>query len=202
MKIVLASSNPGKIQEFNLLLKKHDINVIPQTELGVEDAPETGLSFIENAILKARHASKITGLPAIADDSGLAVTALGGAPGIYSARYAGDEANSQNNIQKLLSALTDVPDEHRGAWFHCVLVYLSSANDPVPLVCNGQWEGTILHAPRGERGFGYDPVFYVPSEKQSAAELTPAIKNTISHRACALAELISKLPAKLRMQDH
>lgn len=199
MKIVLASNNAGKIKEFNAILEKYDISIVPQTELGVADIAETGLSFIENALIKARHAARITGLPAIADDSGLAVNALGGAPGIYSARYAGEPADPKANIEKLLSTMDDVPDEQRGAWFHCVLVYMASADDPVPLVCDGQWEGTILRAPRGQHGFGYDPIFYVPSEQKTAAELAPDIKNTLSHRARALHELINKLPEKLHI---
>lgn len=202
MKIVLASGNPGKIKEFNQLLQPYNVSVIPQAELGVPDVEETGLTFIENALIKARHAAQITGLPAIADDSGLAVNALGGAPGIYSARYAGDPTKPQANIEKLLSALADVPDDQRGAWFHCVLVYMAAANDPVPLVCDGQWEGTILRTPRGEHGFGYDPIFYLPTEKKTAAELSPERKNTISHRACALNELIRQLPEKMRTQEN
>ena len=199
MKIVLASNNAGKIKEFNQLLQKYNLEIIPQAELGVPDVPETGLTFIENALIKARHAAHFTGLPALADDSGLAVNALGGAPGIYSARYAGEQADPHANIEKLLAAMTDIPDDQRGGWFHCVLVFMSSASDPVPLVCDGQWQGTILHAPRGQHGFGYDPVFYVPSEKQTAAELAPAIKNKLSHRAQALHELIKKLPDKLHL---
>ncbi len=197
MKVVLASSNQGKINELKELLKSLPITLIPQSELGVQDADETGLSFIENALLKARHASHATGLPAIADDSGLAVAALSGAPGIYSARYAGKQANSTDNIAKLLQALAHTPDKQRLASFHCVIAFVSSDNDPVPLVCEGVWHGSILQIPRGTTGFGYDPVFYVASENKSAAELTPETKNKLSHRGMALRSLIRRLPEKL-----
>lgn len=196
MKVVLASSNAGKIREFKELLKNLSIELIPQTELGVIDAEETGLSFIENALLKARHAAQATGLPAIADDSGLAVDALKGEPGIYSARYAGTNS-SQDNINKLLKEMRDVPDEKRGASFHCVLAFVSHALDPTPLVCDGKWSGMILHQPQGIEGFGYDPVFYVPSEKMTAAELPSDLKNKISHRGQALQSLLKKLPDKI-----
>lgn len=197
MKVVLASSNAGKIRELQSLLKPLQIELIPQTELGVEDAEETGVTFVENALLKARHASRLTGLPAIADDSGLAVDVLNGEPGIYSARYAGPNGHAQANIQKLLTALKDVPDEKRTACFHCVLVFMSHANDPTPLICDGKWHGFILHAPTGSDGFGYDPVFYVPTEKKSAAELPLSVKNKISHRGMALQCLINHLSEKL-----
>lgn len=197
MKVVLASNNSGKIREFRELLQHFHIDLIPQRELGVEEIEETGLTFIENALIKARHASRITGLPAIGDDSGLAVIALQGAPGIYTARYAGPNATSADNIQKLLSELKQVPDDRRQAYFHCVLVYLSHPNDPIPLVCDGSWQGMILREPQGTGGFGYDPVFYVPSEKKSSAELPPDIKNTLSHRGIALRSLLKLLPEKL-----
>ncbi len=156
-KVVLATGNPGKVRELADLLADFGLNVVAQTELGVESAEETGLTFIENAILKARHAAQITGLPAIADDSGLAVDALGGAPGIYSARYAGVDASDQQNLDKLLIALKDVPKGSRGAQFHCVLVYMRHAEDPTPLVFHGSWAGEITDAAAGEGGFGYDP---------------------------------------------
>ena len=197
MRIVLASNNPGKIQEFRELLKDFALKIVPQAELGVEEVEETGLTFIENALIKARHAASKTGLPAISDDSGLAVAALQGAPGIYSARYAGANASAEDNIEKLLAALKTIPDEKRQADFHCVLVFMSHANDPTPLVCTGKWSGTILQAPVGKRGFGYDPLFYVPSEQKTAAELSPTIKNKISHRGIALHSLLKILPEKL-----
>jgi XTP/dITP diphosphohydrolase len=196
-KIVLASANIGKIKEFKELLKNFEIEVIPQAELNVEETEETGLSFIENALIKARHASQKTGLPALSDDSGLTVDSLNGAPGIYSARYAGTPANDKQNIQKLLSELKDVPDDKRQASFYCVLVFLSNALDPVPLVCTGKWTGCILREPKGEQGFGYDPIFFVPQYHQTAAELPRAIKNTISHRGIALQSLLTLLPEKL-----
>ena len=192
-KIVLASSNPGKIQEFKLLLQPFDIEVLNQTDLQIEDADETGLTFIENAIIKARHAASISGLPALADDSGLAVAALNGAPGIYSARYAGHKRDHKEHIAKLLTALKDVPVAQRQAEFHCVLALMRSAEDPTPLICHGRWAGTILTAPSGTQGFGYDPVFYVASEQKTAAELAPDVKNKISHRARALQLLIAQL---------
>jgi len=197
MRIVLASNNLGKIREFRELLSNFQLDVIPQAELNVPEAEETGLSFIENAIIKARHAARITGLPALADDSGLAVTALQGAPGIYSARYAGAQANAKDNIKKLLSEMKDLPDEKRGASFHCVLVFMSHEHDPTPLVCDGKWSGRILHEPRGTDGFGYDPVFFDPTMQQSAAELPLAVKNKISHRGIALQSLLNLLPEKL-----
>jgi len=197
MKVVLASSNAGKIKEFKEILKNFHIDIIPQSDLGVSDIEETGLSFIENAIIKARHAAKVTGLPAIADDSGLAVDALNGAPGIYSARYAGANAGSKNNIAKLLNDMRDVPDNKRSGSFHCVLAFLSHALDPTPLICDGKWSGQILHEPKGENGFGYDPVFYVPSEKMTAAELPSTLKNQISHRGMAIQLLLKMLPDKI-----
>ena len=197
MKVVLASNNQGKILEFRELFKNFHFDLIPQAELGVAEIEETGLSFIENALIKARHASRVTGLPAIADDSGLAVAALSGEPGIFSARYAGPNAKSADNIKKLLTALNDVSDENRQACFHCVLVFMCHANDPTPLVCDGKWSGSILHEPKGSQGFGYDPVFYVPAEKKTAAELPLALKNKISHRGIALQSLLKMLPEKI-----
>lgn len=193
MKIVLASNNAGKIHELTHLLAPFNLEVIPQAVLGVTDIEETGLSFIENALLKARHAARITGFPVIADDSGLAVAALQGQPGIYSARYAGTHAKATDNIEKLLSAMETVPDNERHACFHCVLVFLANAEDPTPIVCEGKWHGMILREPKGNNGFGYDPVFFDPHEKQTAAELSQAIKNSVSHRGKALQKLIKHL---------
>ncbi|MBO8132419.1 XTP/dITP diphosphatase [Dickeya fangzhongdai] len=191
--VVLATGNAGKVRELAGLLADFGLDVVAQTTLGVESAEETGLTFIENAILKARHAARETGLPAIADDSGLAVDALGGAPGIYSARYAGEDANDRQNLDKLLAALDNVPDEQRRASFHCVLVYLRHADDPTPLVCHGSWQGVIARAPVGEGGFGYDPVFFVPSIGKTAAELSREEKNALSHRGQALRQLLDAL---------
>ena len=194
-EIILASSNKGKVREFNQLLAALDITVRPQGEFNVEDAEETGLTFVENAILKARNAAQHTGLPAIADDSGLEVDALNGAPGIYSARYAGAGASDRANLEKLLADLHDVADADRTARFQCLLVYMRHANDPTPLICQGTWEGRILTAPRGENGFGYDPVFFVPTHDCSSAELPADVKNSLSHRGQALQALVSALQA-------
>ncbi len=194
--VVLASSNPGKVREFNELLADHHIEVVPQSQFGVPDAEETGLSFVENAILKARNAARHTGLPAIADDSGIEVDALAGAPGIYSARYAGSGASDQANLEKLLTALEGVPEAGRSARFQCLMVYLRHADDPTPLICQGTWEGRILSVPRGSNGFGYDPVFFVPTHGCSAAELEPAVKNALSHRGLALRQLVAALTAR------
>ena len=191
--IVLASNNAGKVREINQLLEGTGIRVVPQGDFGVPEAEETGLTFVENAILKARNAAQHSGLPAIADDSGIEVDALHGAPGIHSARYAGPGSSDEDNVGKLLHALESVPEAERGARFQCVLVYLSHASDPTPLICQGTWEGRILEAPRGENGFGYDPVFYVPTHGCSAAELDPAIKNELSHRGQALRRLRQRL---------
>jgi non-canonical purine NTP pyrophosphatase (RdgB/HAM1 family) len=191
--IVLASSNAGKVREFNQLLADLHLEVVPQSHYHVVDADETGLTFVENAILKARNAAQHTGLPALADDSGLEVDALHGAPGIYSARYAGPKASDAENLQKLLTMLKDVPAEQRGARFQCVLVYLRHALDPTPLICQGTWAGRILPAARGSNGFGYDPVFFVPTHACSAAELPAATKNTLSHRGQALRQLLAAL---------
>lgn len=190
---VLASGNPGKVREFNQLLSSLDFEVVPQSRFAVPEAEETGLTFIENAILKARNATQHTGLPALADDSGLEVDALNGAPGIYSARYAGPGAGDAENLEKLLAMLNGVPDERRTARFQCVLVYLRHALDPTPLICQGTWEGRILTAPRGSGGFGYDPVFLVPALGQASAELPPEVKNALSHRGQALRQLYQSL---------
>ncbi|MDW6001981.1 XTP/dITP diphosphatase [Vibrio mangrovi] len=192
-KIVLATGNQGKVREMSDLLAEFGFEVLAQTDLNVSDVAETGTTFIENAIIKARHAAAETGLPAIADDSGLEVDALKGAPGIYSARYAGSEATDQKNIEKLLAAMAEVPQEQRTARFHCVLVFMRHAADPTPLVCHGVWEGSILHESRGNNGFGYDPVFWVPGEQCASAELPPARKKQLSHRGQALSLLMQKL---------
>ena len=192
-EIILASSNAGKVREINQLLAGLDLQVKPQTEYGVVDAEETGLTFVENAILKARNAAQHTGLPAIADDSGIEVDALKGAPGIYSARFAGAGASDQENLEKLLADLKDVPEQERTARFQCLMVYLHHADDPTPLICQGTWEGRILFEPRGDNGFGYDPVFYVPTHNCSSAELAPEIKNSLSHRGQALRQLVAAL---------
>lgn len=192
-KIVLATGNKGKVAELSQMLAPLQYQIVPQSELAVSDADETGLTFIENAIIKARHAALATGLPAIADDSGLAVDALGGAPGIYSARYAGEAASDADNIKKLLQALQDVPKAQRSAQFHCVLVYLRHAEDPTPLVCHGVWYGEITFAATGGAGFGYDPVFYIAAEGCTSAELSRERKAQLSHRGKALAQLVSQL---------
>ena len=190
-QLVLASNNAGKLKELQAMLGDH-IEVLPQSQFISEEAEETGLSFVENAILKARHAARASGLPTLADDSGLAVDALGGAPGIYSARYADGQGDAANNA-KLLEALRDVPDEQRSARFICALVLVRHADDPVPVICEGAWEGRILHAAQGEHGFGYDPLFLVPELGISSAEMPAEQKNQLSHRARAMAILRTRL---------
>ncbi len=192
-KIVLATGNPGKVQELQALLAALTVEVVPQSAFAVPEIAETGLSFVENAILKARNAARHSGLPALADDSGLVVDALYGAPGIYSSRYAGPGARDRDNVAKLLTELRHFPAAERSARFYCALVYLRHAEDPLPLLCEGVWEGTIAAAPRGASGFGYDPVFLVPALGKTAAELVPEIKNRLSHRGQALAELLRRL---------
>ncbi len=192
-QIVLASGNQGKLAELQALLAHAGLRLSSQVELGLQEAEETGLTFIENALLKARFAAQQSGLPALADDSGLAVDALGGAPGIYSARYAGPEATDQSNIELLLQRMQGVPDAERTAQFHCVLVYMRHATDPVPIVCHGVWRGRILTEPMGSGGFGYDPVFWVPELNCAAAQLSKAEKNQVSHRGQALAQLLAQL---------
>ncbi len=216
-RIVLASNNPGKLREIQaladgkleLLLQsdfaaqgraeaKGSASVAGGRKAGATAVPEveeTGLSFVENAIIKARHAARYTGLPALADDSGLEVDALNGAPGIRSARYAGPHAGDTENLQKLLRDLSEVPEHQRRARFQCVVVYMAHAEDATPIICQGTWEGRILFEPRGDQGFGYDPLFYVPTHHCSAAELPPAIKNTLSHRGKALRQLLNALEA-------
>jgi len=195
MKWVLASSNPGKLAEFTQIFAdiQPDWKLVPQSHFKLEDAEETGLSFIENAILKARHAAQISGLPALADDSGLCVDALNGAPGIHSARYAGEHGNAQANIDKLLNTLRNVPTSERRARFHCALALLRHPHDPEPVIAEGHWHGLILPAARGQGGFGYDPVFFDPALGQSAAELAPSVKHQVSHRGRALRVLHERL---------
>lgn len=192
-KIVLATGNQGKVREMADLLSDFGFDVVAQSEFNVSDVAETGTTFVENAIIKARHAAKETGLPAIADDSGLEVDYLNGAPGIYSARYAGEGASDQDNIDKLLEAMQGVAEEQRSARFHCVLVLMRHENDPTPLICHGCWEGRILTEQSGENGFGYDPVFYVPEEGCASAQLEPARKKQLSHRGKALQKLFAAL---------
>lgn len=196
-KIVLASGNKGKVAELARMLEPLNIDVIPQSEFDVPEVPETGTTFVENAIIKARHAAKITGLPAIADDSGLAVDVLGGAPGIYSARYAGENACDQDNIDKLLDALQGTDNPARTARFLCVLVFMHHSDDPTPIICQGEWHGEINHEQQGNQGFGYDPVFWVESEKLTAAQLTKQRKNALSHRGQALAQMVKQLEQRI-----
>ncbi len=188
-RLVVATGNRGKLVEIREVLADTGIKLVAQSDLGIADADETGTTFVENALIKARHASRASGLPAIGDDSGICVDALGGAPGLISARYAGPHGDAAANIAKLLRALEGIEDAQRGAYFHCTIVLLKHADDPAPLIAEGRWSGRVLHAPRGERGFGYDPVFFDPVLGAGAAELAPAIKNRVSHRGRALARL-------------
>ena len=192
-KVVLASNNAGKLREFSALLAEFDMEVLPQAHFGIPEAEETGLTFVENAIIKARNAAKHTGLPAIADDSGIEVDALNGAPGIYSARYAGSHGGDEANNDKLLEALKDVPDAQRTARYVALIVYMEHAEDPTPIICEGTWEGTILHERQGDGGFGYDPLFWVPTHNCASAELPATEKNRISHRGVALQMLLTAL---------
>jgi len=192
-RIVLASNNRGKVREIGQLLAGREIEILPQSEFKIPEVEETGLTFVENAILKARNAAAHSGLPAIADDSGLEVDALQGQPGIYSARFAGPGASDADNNARLLEALADVPDEQRTARFQCLMVYMRHEKDPTPIICQGTWEGRILREPQGENGFGYDPLFFVPEKGCSAAELPAEVKNTLSHRGQALRCLVEKL---------
>ncbi|WP_404399854.1 RdgB/HAM1 family non-canonical purine NTP pyrophosphatase [Idiomarina seosinensis] len=198
-EIVLATGNPGKVTELQAMLADQQAtsgwHIRPQSEWQFEEAEEIGLTFVENALIKARHACQHTGLAAIADDSGLAVPALGGAPGVISARYAGPDCSDAENIEKLMRELKDVPASQRQATFHCVLVFLRHSTDPTPLICHGQWHGEILTAPSGNGGFGYDPIFWVPERQCSAAQLSPADKQDLSHRGKALKQLVSYFTA-------
>ena len=191
-KLVLASNNAKKMKELNALLAPLGFEVIPQGQLGIPEAEEPYCTFVENALAKARHAAQLSGLPALADDSGLCVAALGGAPGVYSARYAGEPKSDARNNAKLLADLAGQSD--RRAHFYCVLVLVRAADDPQPIIAEGEWHGEILTAQRGTDGFGYDPLFYVPTHCQTAAELDGAIKNQLSHRGLAMQKLIARLP--------
>jgi len=192
-KIVLASGNSGKLREIQAVLDAQRFILVKQSEFNVPDVPETGTTFVENAIIKARHAAKLTGLPALADDSGIEVDALKGAPGVYSARYAGKHGADDANNSKLLHELKNAGEDQRTARFQCVIVYMRHADDPMPIICEGTWEGKILHETTGANGFGYDPLFFVPTHNCSSAELDPDEKNRISHRAQALKKLIVSL---------
>jgi XTP/dITP diphosphohydrolase len=192
-KVVLATGNKKKVEELNALLADLDYAVVPQSEFNVESVPETGTTFVENAIIKARHAARVTGLPAIADDSGIEVDALLGRPGVYSARYAGEDASDEDNLEKLLEDMNGVPAVLRSARYWCVLVYMRHADDPTPIICQASWEGSLATEPTGENGFGYDPIFNVPDLDCTAAELDPATKNSLSHRGKALAQLVKAL---------
>ncbi|MCZ8114260.1 MAG: RdgB/HAM1 family non-canonical purine NTP pyrophosphatase [Lysobacteraceae bacterium] len=193
MKVVLASGNKGKLAELGELLAGAGLELVPQGALGIADPVEDGHTFVENALIKARNAARISGLPALADDSGLIVDALGGAPGLISAHYAGVHGDAKGNIAKLLGELRGVPAEHRTARFYCCLVLLRHAEDPQPLIAEGEWPGLILYAPRGSGGFGYDPVFFDPAKGLGAGEMPPEQKNPISHRGRALAVLKARL---------
>ena len=191
-KIVLASGNAGKVREINKLFIGSGIEVIPQTELNVPEVPETGTTFVENAIIKARHAAEVTGLPAISDDSGIEVDALDSRPGVYSARYAGENASDENNNNLMLKELQGVPAAKRTARYQCLIVFMRSHTDPVPIITQGSWEGRILETPQGDGGFGYDPIFYVPTHDCSGGELALDVKNTLSHRAIALNAMLEE----------
>ena len=191
--VVLASDNQGKIREINSLLRNTPLEVVGQGSLGVEPIEETGTTFIDNALLKARNAARQTGLAAIADDSGLEVDALGGRPGVYSARFAGPQATDTKNVEKLLAALDGIAPDERSARFRCAMVYVTHADDADPLICEGAWEGKIISEPKGDNGFGYDPIFWIEGEKATAAELAPERKNILSHRGQALRMLVAQL---------
>ena len=194
---VLATGNKGKVKEMSQLLNSFSIEVLPQSHFDVSEVPETGTTFVENAIIKARHAAKVTGLPAIADDSGLEVDFLSGQPGIYSSRFAGENASDQDNIDLLLNKLEGVGSEQRRARFQCVLVYMRHELDPTPIIRQGTWEGVISDSMQGENGFGYDPIFWVESEQCSSAQLSKQRKNELSHRGQALAMLVERLKEQL-----
>jgi XTP/dITP diphosphohydrolase len=192
-KVVLASGNEGKLVEFRAMLASQDFDVHSQAEYGVESCPETGLSFVENAILKAQNAARQTGLPAIADDSGIAVNALRGAPGVYSARYAGEHASDEENLLKLITDYRACDSADSSCRFICVIVYVEHENDPLPVICEGIWQGEMVSEPRGKNGFGYDPIFWLAEHQCTSAELSPAVKNSLSHRGIALRKLVQRL---------
>ncbi|WP_019616258.1 RdgB/HAM1 family non-canonical purine NTP pyrophosphatase [Psychromonas ossibalaenae] len=194
---VLATGNKGKVKEMSELLNSFSIDVLPQSQFNVSEVPETGTTFVENAIIKARHAAKVTGLPAIADDSGLEVDFLSGQPGIYSSRFSGENATDRENIDLLLSRLEGIGSEQRSARFQCVLVYMRHELDPTPIICQGTWEGSITESIQGENGFGYDPVFWVESEQASSAQLSKQRKGQLSHRGKALKMLVEQLKEQL-----
>ena len=196
-RVVLATGNAGKLAEIAPVLAPLDLELVPQSAFDLDEAVEDGLSFVENALIKARHAARLTGLPAIADDSGLEVEALNGAPGIHSSRYAGETATDRDNLEHLLAAMADLPAEARRARFVCVMVYMRHAEDPVPVICQGTWSGRIAEQASGRNGFGYDPVFVVDDRGRTSAELDPAEKARLSHRAKALAQLCACLPGAL-----
>jgi len=191
-KIILASNNKGKIREFNAMLEGV-YEVVSMSDMNVEEVPEIGLTFVENALIKARNASAQSGLPALADDSGIVVDALNGAPGIYSARFTGNHGDDEANTQKVLRDMSQIPDGQRSARFWCAIVFVEHANDPTPIIIQRGWEGEILREKAGKNGFGYDPIFYVPTHSKASAELSPEIKNTISHRGKALQALLAEL---------
>lgn len=191
-KIILASNNPGKIKEFNTMLQE-SYQVVSMSDMQVEEVPEIGLTFVENALIKARNAAEQSGLPALADDSGIVVDALNGEPGIYSARYAGAHGDDEANTQKILAKMSDIPDDQRSARFWCAIVFVEHANDPTPIIIQRGWEGEILREKAGKNGFGYDPIFYVPTHKKASAELSAEEKNGISHRGKALQALLLEL---------
>ena len=201
MEVVLASSNPGKLAELKARLEPAGLHVVPQDAFGVEPPEETGLTFVENALIKARAACAATGLPALADDSGIVVDALEGAPGVRSARYAGPGASDGGNVARLLEALRGVAPAERGAVFVCAIVWLRHTRDPCPIICEGVWEGRVLDAPRGDGGFGYDPVFFLDALGRTAAELSRAEKNAVSHRGQALARLLERLARDRIVKD-
>jgi XTP/dITP diphosphohydrolase len=196
-KIVLATGNKGKVKELSRMLSGLGIEVLPQSEFDVTEVAETGTTFVENAIIKARHSAKQTGLPAIADDSGLAVHVLGGEPGVYSARYSGDQATDQSNVIKLLDVMADIPKDKRQAKFLCVLVFMRHTDDPTPIICQGEWYGEITAEQHGKNGFGYDPVFWVEEHNCSSAQLSPEQKNVLSHRGKALKLLLAQLQTQI-----
>lgn len=195
MRIVLATNNKGKIRELQALLASLNMEVLPKSQFTSDEVAETGVTFMENALIKARHAAQASGLAAIADDSGIEVDALHGAPGIYSARYAGEGASDEDNLNKLLSVMSNVPEHLRTARYKCALAYVRSIDDPHPLCCEATWEGSITRAPLGEGGFGYDPIFWLPEYQQTSAQISAELKNQLSHRAKALQQLISLLRA-------
>lgn len=194
MRVVLATNNQGKLRELRALLAPLHMEVLPKSQFTGDEVAETGESFVANALIKARHAAAASGLPAIADDSGIEVDALGGAPGIYSARYAGETASDQANLDKLLEAMREVPDDRRQARYRCALVFVRDKDDVEPLICEASWEGEIVRAPQGDGGFGYDPVFWLPEYACTAAQISADLKNRISHRGQALQMLLARLP--------